>query len=386
MPQIRKQSEYHSNDIGLIDLIILAWQGRWAIIFFIAIALLIVLLFIFSPLNKTEISFQLKPITSFSFEKYAELNSIGFFNVNRSSLVDLFSERLQERDHLVASIKKHKLIDRDQYKSDEAYDEAVVRAAFKFDIAPPSQSDSPNGQEENQNQYWSIKYSGVDKVKILSVLDDTFLAVTENVRQVLKRRFMQKVRLSEQKVLHSIENIERSIRDLKSDFNIKVENKLEFLQEQAQIARALNIKSSLTAEARSLFDGGLVLAGLSPDPLCYLRGYVAIEKEISLLKNRESNDPFMSDLLKLEAKKRSILKDPSLDRVRQAFHKSPIENPAIFKAVQDNLAAAEVSYKINPVFIISLSMILGGVIGFLWLLIGSVLQGVIPPKNNGAQK
>ena len=121
-----------------------------------------------------------------------------------------------------------------------------------------------------------------------------------------------------------LEDLNQKIEFAKNDYDIETSNRLAFLNEQASIARELNIKNNtLEVENFNTSSGG-VISNLQTAKPYYMRGYSMIEKEIELIESRNNKDAFTKNLLDLEKQRRDLLEDKSLERIEQLFNSTPI--------------------------------------------------------------
>ena len=86
----------YDDEINILNLLETVWEGKWKIASIIAVSLLSVFGFnIVKPNTTFTASTEIKPITSFEFDKYRLFNAIGVFGVQRESLLDLYIEQIE---------------------------------------------------------------------------------------------------------------------------------------------------------------------------------------------------------------------------------------------------------------------------------------------------
>ena len=115
-----------------------------------------------------------------------------------------------------------------------------------------------------------------------------------------------------------------------------------------------------------------VVTNVKTDTPFYLRGYEAIEEEIKIIKGRKDKTAFMKDLFKLEQEKRKLEQDETLDRAKDLFNKTPL-NENDFKSTLVKVAATdfEIINKRNLYYV--LALVLGGMIGVVFVLISKAI-------------
>ena len=139
----------YGNEIDLLNLLQTIWDGKWKIVSIIAVFLLSVFGFnIVKPNTSFTAKTEIKPITSFEFDKYSIFNStfkktrkqdkeknlksneeFSIFEITRESLLNLYIEQIEEGSLLETGIDKHNLINKDDFDSDSDYREAVEKFA-----------------------------------------------------------------------------------------------------------------------------------------------------------------------------------------------------------------------------------------------------------------
>tara|TARA_B100001063_G_C16406525_1_gene377389 strand:- start:78 stop:584 length:507 start_codon:yes stop_codon:yes gene_type:complete len=163
------------------------------------------------------------------------------------------------------------------------------------------------------------------------------------------------------------------------DYDRETSDKILFLEEQASIAEKLGIANNaievatFSNENVSIYDAST--KNLVPNLPFYLKGYIAINEEIELLRNRSDKKAFIPELLTLEQTKRSIQQDKTLDRAKLFFSKTPVGGNEVFTAATANVSATTFKYeddhKKNTLI---LGLLVGLIIGVFFVLIQKVLQ------------
>ena len=110
MDDSRPSTDY---EIDLLEFFETLWSGKFKIIGFALVSLIIV--FGYQKLQPPEnflATTQIKPIGSIEVAKYSALNNLDFFNVNKSYLMGLYKEELENRKLFEDAIRKFNLLDR----------------------------------------------------------------------------------------------------------------------------------------------------------------------------------------------------------------------------------------------------------------------------------
>lgn len=369
-------SENNTDEIDLLEVFQNLWDGKWLIGWISVAALAIGGTYVAITPNKFDASLMFSPINSSAAQEYQELNEVGFFEVSPASLMNLMSEVMVEREVISDVIKRTGLIERSNYSSDDEYNLAARRAAF--DISIQRDEDLTENSLETADTpllqaSWNLKISGDDLDLTENFLVSAIQATEEVARARLIDNFNRRIEATIRSQSSSIEDTERAINNAFDDYAVRLSDRLEFLREQAQIARALNIARN-TLEVTNFTQGNSILANVNADTPFYMRGYEAIEKEIELLQSRSEPDAFIPNLREMQNSVRSILQDPTLDRAIAAFEASPVVDPVRFTAARYDIAALEVTYHKKTSLILALSLVLGGFLGMVTVLFRAAVK------------
>ena len=366
--------DQQSNDeIDLIELFQTVWDGRWKIVRIAFLSLLGVVGFQFTqPAPSFVATTEIKPINSVEAERYTAINALGFFKVTPSLLFDLYKEQLEERVLFEDAIRKFGLLDASRYEDETAYNDAVIELAASIEILPPSNLDG-KGKTADIRRYWELVFEFNDDDKWKEALRFVNDSASETVRNILTKSFETSLLVAKQKKSFETEDLIILIDNLLSDYDRKISDRLEFLKEQAAIARKLGVaKNTIEAQTFSAQNG--MIANFKTDTPFYLRGYEAIEKEIELVETRKNKEAFAKGLLELEQKKRALEQDKTLERTESLFALTPIASPNDFVAVSISVGATDFENKSMRLLMLALALVFGGMIGVMYVLISKAVH------------
>ena len=350
-------TDKYDNEIDLLNVIKTIWDGKWKIAFIISVSLLPVIGFnILKPSPPFTALTEIKPITSLEFDKYLMFNSSLKFiekkesKITKETLLTEYVEQIEEGSILETAIDKYNLINKDNFDSESDYNEAVGKFASKIEVLKPIK----NKNETRLHHVLSAEYDDKDKWKDLLAFVNN--EANRRVKATIINRFKTIASLKNQKKDFAIKDIE-----------IKIDNVKEVYQ--AAIARNLDISKNTI--------NNLVFNFRTNAPY-YHRGYIAIEEEIKQIKNRKYKNSYTNDLIKLDQQKREIERDTTIDMVLDLFNKTPL-NKNNFEATIFKVATTEFEEFYKFYLYYALAIILGGIIGVLYVLIANAIQNY---KNN----
>ena len=364
------------DEIDLIEVIINIWNKKLKIaaITVILMVLSSALYFIIKPPLKAKT--EILPITIFENNLYSAynllfkpqiesddekiINKLRFNKIDKNYLLNLFLEELQTKEIVIEAIKKYQLIDQSKFNDEDEYLEAVEKYALKLDLLRPINVDGSQRGETRLN--WTIEFEINDQENWEDALSFIDNEINKKIQNYLAKNFsttLNNLKLLDQ---FKVEDINQKIEFAKNDYDIETSNRLAFLNEQASIARELNIKNNtLEVENFNTSSGG-VISNLQTAKPYYMRGYSMIEKEIELIESRTNKDAFTKNLLDLEKQRRNLLENKSLERIEQLFSSTPIISDNYFKA-------ASIIYKdtkYEPSFSLIKTIVISGIFGFIF--------------------
>ena len=172
----------------------------------------------------------------------------------------------------------------------------------------------------------------------------------------------------------NIEDIEMKMKDAMINYENMASRKLTYLNEQAQIARKLNVAKNnlITPTIDATATAIITLASRAPD---YMRGYEMIEEEISLITKRTDKEAFIEGFDLLERIKRDLISDKDADRLDTLFEGTPIYDYDDFYAAKIMFQSTdyEILNERNAIKMLFLAFIIGAMLGIFYVLISNAI-------------
>ena len=146
--------------------------------------------------------------------------------------------------------------------------------------------------------------------------------------------------------------------------------------EQSEIAKELGIETN-RLDSNALSDSsqnGISLSVSSKDEPFYLRGYKAIDKELSLIQNRTEAETLLmaNGYIEVQEKIVSLENDLSASQIRAISDLIQKDNPNDW--VEFDLSLADVKPQKKPALYVALSILLGGFLGLAYVLISNAVR------------
>ena len=201
--------------------------------------------------NSEQLNFSIKPQTE-------------FLQINNELVLDTFINELMDYEELMFVLRKNKTV---LTKISNLTDEQQTKRLY--DYAKLLTFEQVRKEFDNELEYYLISFIWENSDEATKILDQTIKLVINN----LKKNIF--------KGLEDMLNAERA--------NILIEDakRIEFLSEQTSIAKALNLKYDQIGNAVSSPNQYNLSLNINNNFAYYLRGYIAIDKEIEIIKNRK---------------------------------------------------------------------------------------------------
>tara|TARA_A100001011_G_scaffold254414_1_gene262718 strand:- start:960 stop:2186 length:1227 start_codon:yes stop_codon:yes gene_type:complete len=404
-----KNKKLTENEIDLVDVTITLVNNKWKILLFSILALVIMLIY-YSTQYKTP-SFlavtEIRPISTFEESKYKTYNSyanltvnqrkdmtkenikekteleiekllseittqMNFRSINKKYLHKLFIEKLNENEIFINGIKKFNIVPKENYKNPKVYDDEISKLAASIALLPPDDFTKKDAKEK----YWRIKFETSDKETWQKFLKYIQTPTNEAIRKYLSMFFDELIQHEKKLEQFKIDEVQMRIENVYLSYDREITRKLVFLKEQAQIARALDIPKNNLIEAQSFVTDTGLIANLSAQIPYYMRGFEMIEKEIDLIENRTTPEPFAKGLNKLEELKNELITNRDLENLESLFQETPIIR-------SDNFSAANIMFlstKYYPVDEKSavrmsiIALIIGTLVGIFYVIFENAIR------------
>jgi len=381
------KKKIESDEIDLIEVIANIWNNKLKIATITAIFMVLSVAYYFTFKPSITAKTEILPITFFENDFYTGYNSlvgfqieneeekivsqVRFNNINKEYLLNLFLEELKTGTIIQEAIKKYQLIDQSKFNDENEYLEAVEKYALSLDLLRPVNVDGSKRGETRLN--WIIEFNVDDKNKWEETLSFIEIEINKTIQKYLRESF--NITLNNLKLLDQFktEDLNQKIEFAKNDYEFETSNRLAFLNEQASIARKLNIADN-TLEVENFNTSSGVISNLQTAKPYYMRGYSMIEKEIELIESRNNKDAFTKNLLDLEKQRRDLLEDKSLERIEELFNSTPIVSNNNFKAASIIYKNTKYEASFNLIKTVLFSGIFGIIFGMFYVLISNAIQ------------
>ena len=196
------------------------------------------------------------------------------------------------------------------------------------------------------------------------------------MQKTLKNNIDELAKAIERKNSYQLENLQNDLNAIKQNEKENLKKRIIFLNEQYSIAMELGIETNkLNVNALSQNSQNQISLSINPNNIpYYLRGSKAIKKEIVLIENRSEEDILLmaNDNFKVNKQIALIQNDNSSSQLKNAAKLIESDNPNDWVMFDMQLAEAK-SQKKSTLYI-ALSIVLGGIVGVIYVLISNVIR------------
>ena len=367
-------SQSNDDEIDLFELFETLWRGKWKIIVTTVIATLVGIAFsLFKP-NLYEVSTSIQNGKPSVFLKHNIINDV--IKDSRLNLTGdlisapiIFSMVIDEFNDYETIIN---IISNDEFvrKSIKDLDEndkrkALIKYAKLFEITPPFKN------EKN----WMLSFEWHDDEEGSRLLNEALILTLINVKTTLLNDIDQLATSLEINIQRELENLGNELNLIKQRQKYEDNKRILYLVEQSAIAKELGIDTkTLDANALAQTPSSGMSLNISSNERFYLRGFKAIDKEISLIRSRSEEGQLLlaSGYLEITKKIMSLENDLSVSHIRNLL--KYIENDNQNDWVQFDLTLADSKSQKNSKLYVALSIVLGGMLGAMYVLISNSIR------------
>ena len=349
------------DEIDLMELIANLWDGKWWIAAVTAIFTAAGAGYAFLSPNSVTAEFDFDHILSREEAAYDRLNRLGIYQIDSDHLLQLAMDELRSGQPVIEAAR-NRLGREPSEVSPEERELAIINLAYSIDAVE-------RGDADNRV---TLKWEDRSRVDAAQFLRDIIYLLNSETRNTVTDIFNRRIENEERQKQDRLEDIAAEIEQTVSIYELQTKRRLAFLREQAAIARELGIERN-TIEAQTFAASNGVLTSVNTDTPFYLRGYSAIEEEISIISSRQDPLQHADGIIELLAERARIEGDQSLQRARAAFAETPAADET-FTAFRQDVNRLEVSSNDRAALITALSLVLGLMVGMFTVLLRTGLR------------
>jgi LPS O-antigen subunit length determinant protein (WzzB/FepE family) len=383
MPEDRST---YGDEIDLLDLLEVLWDGKWKIIATTFVAALIGVVFSVVKPNSFQVSTPVQTAKFSVFLPYISLNNLlkekGFnfdneinasgYKFDDETIFATFVVEFNDYEEMVDVLSEVEFVKQSTKDlNDKDKQRALIGFAKKFKIIPPS---------KNENK-WFLKFEWHDDYEGRRLFDDAIQKVLFNIQKISENNVEELAKLIEIQNLVQLETLQNELSLIKLNQKTEQRKRIHYLTEQSAIATelgidinkldavSLNQSSQKAIKLNINASEGLYTGDILYDPSYYMRGYKAINKEIALLNSRSDEEVLLmaDSYVELSGKITSIKNDLSSSQLKNAAKLIQSDNSGNW--IEFDLELADAKSQKKSKLYVALSIVVGGIIGIALVLI-----------------
>lgn len=367
-----------TNHLSLKNLILEILNSKIIIISLFVIILSLGLIYAISSPKIYSAKIKIDTISSIDWFKYNGLTKYKSVYVSTASeLRALLIEEIKDRDEVVEIIEKLEIFNKNSYEDVDKYQFDLRKNANSLKITKEKNINTIIDNEGfNQFDYY-LEYK-TDRLETIIKFYDYILNKSNlNVRDFLRSKFKASLNEYIDEKDNLIQKKEIEISNAIKDYATDTYVHLQFLREQSEIAKMLNISND-SLESSEVFDLTNDIQVSRRIQPYYLRGYIAIDKEIEIIQSRTEVEPYVVNLniLKKELRSQIQEKNDFVERYTIAYLASPVPSDEFSAATYDisNIQIEQISR--SKLEIIFYSLILSIVVSFVIIFSKLIIREV----------
>lgn len=319
MPTKKNIKEDYIN-LSFPDIFNYFWKDKVFYLFFIIVFVVLGQLTYNSKSKEFSSKIEVLPLSKDLQNSLSLINNFNLFNVYLSEsekkqdttntfnvevteyeLLDLFISKLKFSSYLEDSLIKNEYLPRENFANEEDYISAIKKLTSQIIIKAPHNSDEIKkiGNIVNIRKNWEIIFDGNDLIKYKKVLNDTQLKINGEIKSYLINSW--EILFKDLKFLlnSQIDLIDLKIKNEKKVEGLKNQFYLSKIIEQFKIAKEINLSENIYLNSNLQYNQSYSLEknyNIFDEEILnsYLEGYIALEKKIELIKERDEEN-FLND-------------------------------------------------------------------------------------------
>jgi hypothetical protein len=299
-----------------------------------------------------------------------KLKQLYFNKITDIKLKRMFYESIKDKKIIKQAIENSGILNKENFDNDQNYNNQLNLISSSTEII-----------NEKRSVIITTDFKGEVLNNFLSSIQKI---ANENIRSNLEKEITTQIENNIKITNYSLDNLKKKEKDL---FIIDKINKnfiLNYLNEQALIARTLEIDIDRNF---NYFKSDQRIENIGYDKLkmylssYYLKGYLAIEKEIEIINNRNDKEMTSNINQLLEVKNQILSTNYNFEQIKiikKLIEETPIyKSKNYFKATEFSAANDTEYVKLllySPPKMVAISIFLGFLVGIIFVILESMIK------------
>ena len=362
----------YDDEISLIEVFQIFWGGKWKIAAATLIAAAFGVVFSIVMPSSFLMSTPIKSGKQSVFLQNIPLNDLlnrnGFpLSIDKETVFSMFVAEFNDYDEMIDAVSSSEHV-QEAIKQLDATDRqrALIEFAKLFELREPT----------NVEKNWTLYVEWHDDLEGERLFDVAIQQTLTNLKNAVEADIDALATIIDIRNARELENLRNQLglslqRQLDRD-----DKRVQYLVEQSAIAKKLGIDTNTldTSALSQSSTNSISLSVNANDIPYYLRGFKAIDKEISIIQNRSGEQRRLNadGYIETKEKIRFIENDLLSSQLREALAFMAADNPSDW--IEFDLMLADRKAQKRPWLYVALSAILGGMIGVIYVFVLSVVR------------
>jgi LPS O-antigen subunit length determinant protein (WzzB/FepE family) len=361
----------YDDEIDLLEIFNVLWDGKWKIIAITFIFAIVGVSFSTLKPNSYYVSAALNPAKNSVFIEYIPLNKLLESNevpysIDADTIIQKIVSEFNDYDEMISVLASDSIIQQSVNElSERDKRRALIGRAKSFIVSAPSAKKTDG----------KISFSWHDVDEGDALLNSAMSSVVLNVKKENVETLTRMLDIAVVNKLREMEVQKSKLKELLEQEAIEVVRRIIMLSEHSAIAKELGIeKNQLNAKFTTVTINSD--DSYNSEEMFYLRGYKAIDKEITLLKSRSDEQLVMFAKEYPKIKSSILVLEEELNLLPKLIQKNIdlLSKGEVNDWVDFDLSLAEVKSNKKSMLYVAVSILLGGMIGVFYVLIANVVR------------
>ena len=360
------------HEIDLLEVSQVIWRGKYLILAItVGVSFAAVSLFHSLPKSVTA-ELPLLPVPRQEMIGYQTYNAIAAEPIVADSLLSAFREDIRHINILYQAAKNANLFTERSSEKERDVDLRYYNFANRVKLLAP---------DEGQQEFFSkLVFEVKNEDEGYEFAGELINAANANVQGELRARLDSSFAVEIEKRRVQILDLENEADRLELDYQDSVDHRIAFLEEQAGIARALGLDNPAlnTTDFSKVIS---VVTNQESESAFYLRGYLAIEKEMSLINSRSDASKHIPQLKEIYADIRRLKDLSTIERQREYLRATPLYSSNFMVTATNPLQLKFKSNNLSFSRLLAFAAIVGGFLGIVITVLRNALDAQKLPGN-----
>ena len=371
-----KEPSSSRDRLDLFDIAEVILDGRLKVFGFIFFALLLGSIYNYYKQATFEVSTSVQNGKQSVFIDYTSINdvlkenallldneNVSGYKIDAPSVFQIFVSEFEDYEEMISVLERNKfVIEVIENESEESKRQILLNFAKLFQV------NSPLRKEKN----WRLMFTWHDVEEGVNLFEEALNLTLQSVKITLYNDINN---LAKSIDLQTKRIVEKKLNELELVALTEIEKnkrRINFLTEQAAIARELGIQiNSLDNSSLARSEPGFISVTIEAEVPYYLRGYKAIEKEISILKNRSPEIQLLMTPEYIEMQQEIFILENKPSSTQLILASKAIEKDDPSDWIRFEFGLAKINPLKNSIFYITISVLLGAIFGIVYVLISN---------------